>query len=362
MRRNSRIISAALVVTWVTTLAGLVDSVRVTGADLPARKSGPRKVIVGTLVYNMYHEYPGLEKRLAELGSFIDQMVEQVKTQYPGRQLDIAALPEMAINGNARGSAAQVSLPLEGRVLEYMGSKARQHNCYVTVPMYLVDDRERGIYSNAITLLDRRGQVVGTYRKVFPVGGGSSEVLEGGVTPGREFPVFDCDFGRVGFQICFDIYFDEGWEALGKKGAELVIWSTQTPQQISSAFRAMRNNYYVLTSTWRTNASLLDPTGHRIREIPGDVGVFVEQIDLDWIVLAWQSKLRDGKIFTEHYGDRAGFRYSRAEDGGIFWSNDPGKPIIEMIRELKLTLPADHIRRNREIQDKLRLGPIEKAD
>jgi hypothetical protein len=78
------------------------------------------------------------------------------------------------------------------------------------------------------------------------------------------------------------------------------------------------------------------------------------------VVLAWQSRLREGKIFTEKYGDRAGFRYSRAEDGGIFWSNDPAKPIGEMIKELKLTLPGDHIRRNREIQDKLRLGSIER--
>jgi hypothetical protein len=32
---------------------------------------------------------------------------------------------------------------------------------------------------------------------------------------------------------------------------------------------------------------------------------------------------------------------------------------MQMIHELNLTIPADHIRRNREIQNKLRLGPIE---
>ena len=52
-----------------------------------------------------------------------------------------------------------------------------------------------------------------------------------------------------------------------------------------------------------------------------------------------------------------GYRYSEAEDGGIFWSNDPAKPVMEMVRELKLELPADNIERNRELQEKLRGGP-----
>ena len=351
--------SVSRVVLFGWWMATAVLSMPVRAEETGEPRPGPRKVIVGTLMYNMFHEYPGLEQRLEELGQFIDRMAEAAQTQYPGRQLDIAALPEMAVNGNARGSAADISLRLEGPVLDAMGAKARQHKCYVVVPLYLVDDRKQELYSNAVVLLDRQGKVVGTYRKVFPVAGRDDDVLEGGVTPGQEFPVFDCDFGRVGFQICFDIFFDEGWEALGRKRAELVIWPTQSPQQISSAFRAKRNNYFVLSSTWRTNASLLDPTGHCIRQIRGSDGIFVEEIDLDYVLLSWQSPLRDGKIFTENYGERVGYRYSRAEDSGIFWSNDPDKPIMEMVRDLGLELPADLIHRNRLLHAKLRRGPIE---
>lgn len=176
---------------------------------------GPRKVMVGTSMYNMFHAYPGLNERLDELGELIDRMAERAAKKYPGSGLDIAALPEVAVNGNAKGSAAEVSVPLEGAVLDRMGAKARQHRCYVVVPLYLVDDREKDLYSNAAVLLDRQGKVSGIYRKVFPVASRGQDVLEGGVTPGRDFPVFDCDFGRVGIQICFDFAFDEGWEVLG---------------------------------------------------------------------------------------------------------------------------------------------------
>ncbi len=138
--------------------------------------------------------------------------------------------------------------------------------------------------------------MAGIYRKVFPVASRDKDVLEGGVTPGRDFPVFDCDFGRVGIQICFDFAFDEGWEVLRGKGAELIIWSTQSPGQIRPAFRARRNNYFVLTSTWRNNASLLDPTGHRIREIRGPDGVFVEirqSCELRVFALVFQALLKE---------------------------------------------------------------------
>jgi predicted amidohydrolase len=320
-------------------------------------EAGPRKVIVGTSMYNMFHEYPGLDKRLEELGQLIDQMAERAAKEYPESRLDIVALPEVAVNGNAKGSASEISVPLEGPVLDRMGAKARQHHCYVVVPLYLVDDRKKDLYSNAAVLLDRKGKVAGIYRKVFPVASRDKDVLEGGVTPGRDFPVFDCDFGRVGIQICFDFAFDEGWEVLDRKGAELVIWSTQSPGQIRPALRARLNDYFVLTSTWRNNASLLDPTGHIIREIRGGDGVFVEKIDLDYVLLSWQQQLKNGKAFEEKYGERAGYRYSEAEDGGIFWSNDPDKPVMEMVRELDLELPADSIERNRKLQDRLRGGP-----
>ena len=314
---------------------------------------GPRKIIVGTLMFNMFHTYPGTEKRLAELGDFIDEMAAQARKQY-GRRLDIVALPECAVNGNAKGPAAEISLPLEGVVLDTMAAKAREHQCYIVVPLYMIDDANKELYSNAAVLLNREGNVVGTYRKVFPVSGKSDTVLEGGVTPGTETPVFQCDFGRVGLQICFDMEFDEGWESLGEQDADLVIWPTQSPGQIRPAIRARQNNYFVLTSTWRNNASLLDPTGHTIREIRGPDGVFVQEIDLDYAIIGWQPPLRNGQAFRDKYGPRAGYRYSEAEDCGIFWSNDPNKPVMEMVRELGLELWSENLARNRQLQDQLR--------
>ncbi|MEJ7636902.1 MAG: carbon-nitrogen hydrolase family protein [Singulisphaera sp.] len=83
----------------------------------------------------------------------------------------------------------------------------------------------------------------------------------GGLAPGRDFPVFDCDFGKLGIQICWDIQFDDGWAALAAKGAEIVAWPTASPATAQPASRAARHRYYVVSSTWREDATVFEQTG-----------------------------------------------------------------------------------------------------
>ena len=317
----------------------------------------PRKVVVGTAIYAMWGEYPGLERRLEALGEIIDEMAHKAAERYPGSRLDLAALPEDAVCGGRNGSAAERSVSLQGPVLEKMAAKARQHRCYIVVPLFMLENREKSLCTNAAALLDREGKVAGIYRKVHPVAAQSSEVLEDGVAPGQEFPVFPCDFGRLGIQICFDIEFDDGWEALARQGAEIVVWPSQSPQTVRPASYAMRHRYYVVSSTWRNNASIFEPTGMIAAQILPPERTLVQQIDLSCLILPWQPELRSGEAMRAKYGDRVGCHYSEAEDRGLFWSNDPRMPIDRMVREMGLATLDESLARNRKLQDALRGGP-----
>ena len=321
------------------------------------KETPPRKVVVGSLMHPMYGGSPGVEKRCQELAAFIDEMAKKAQEKF-GRGLDIAALPETAVTGGMKGTAKEISQPLEGPVLDILGAAARKNKCYVVATMYWAEDAAKTRCYNINALLDRQGKLVGIYKKVHAVDSGKADELEGGVLPGKDFPVFDLDFGRLGMQICFDMSYDDGWETLARKGAELVIWPTQSPQILGPQIRARKHRYYVLSSTWRNNISLVNPTGEVIAQAttPSSV-VMVDQIDLSFALLDWQPKLGNGKAFTDKYGKGAGFRYSEAEDGGIFWSNDPNIPVMKMVRDLGLELPGVSIDRNKKLQDKLRGGP-----
>jgi len=315
----------------------------------------PRKVIIGTMVHAMWGPYPGIESRLNALVGFIDRMVAEAKTKY-NAGLDLAVLPECAVTGEP-GQPDLISFTLGGKVLEIMGDAARRNHAYVIVPMTLEEDRKRGLYTNSNVLLDRDGEEVGNYRKVHLAGLAGEDVLEGGLMPGKGFPVFDCDFGKLGIQVCFDMAYEDGWEALARKGAEIVAWPSQWSATVEPRCRAHKYNYYIVSSTWKDNASIYDPTGNIVAQTTEPSGVLVERIDLTYALIDWQPKLKNGRAFDEKYGEAAGYRYRESEDRGIFWSNDPRIPIMQMVRELGLELHADCLERTRQLQDRIRGGP-----
>src|SRR5438552_2009335 len=117
----------------------------------------PRKVVVGTAMYAMWGDYPGVERRLEALGEIVDEMARQATERYPGSKLDLAVLPEDAVCGGRTGSAAERSVPLAGPVLEKMAATARRHGTYLVVPLFMVENREEGLCTNAAALLDRDG-------------------------------------------------------------------------------------------------------------------------------------------------------------------------------------------------------------
>ena len=229
--------------------------------------------------------------------------------------------------------------------------------------MFFSTIRATAACSNAAVVIDRQGRLAGRYVKAHPVldrvGPEGQIVLEGGVRPGTAYNVLDLDFGRVGVQICYDIEYPEGWRRLAEKGAELVLYPTQSPQLTRPGMYAATHEYWVVSSTFRNNASFFEPgTGLVAAQITEPKQTLVHEIDLSYIILPWSSRLRNGEAFREAFGDRVGYRYSQSEDRGIFWSNDPGRSIGEMARSLGLLETAtEQQTRARDAQDRLRGGP-----
>jgi hypothetical protein len=219
--------------------------------------------------------------------------------------------------------------------LDVLGAKAREHHTWVVVPMTLREEGGAGRISNAAVLLNRAGGVAGIFRKVHPIAD-EHGLFEGGVTPGEAYPVFDCDFGRLGILICWDMAYEDAWDALAAGGAEIVALPSASPQNVRPMAQALRHRYYVVTSAPRDNASVFDPIGRTVAQVTTAPAVLVRQVDLSYAILHWSETLREGRALTERFGAKVGYDYSEREDTGVFWSNDPQLTIGAMIRELGL--------------------------
>ena len=99
---------------------------------------------------------------------------------------------------------------------------------------------------NSCVLVDRRGAVAGKARKVHLW---KSEKKR--FAAGEEYPVFDTEFGRIAFIICYDLEFPEPARIAALKGAELLLcpaaWSVPAARrwELDIAGNSLFNLLYI---------------------------------------------------------------------------------------------------------------------
>lgn len=179
------------------------------------------------------------------------RLLEQAAWEKP----DLVCLPE-TFTGLGLGHEGWFATaePLDGETVTRLSTYACQHSCYVVCPMVL---REKGKTVNAAVLLDRQGRVVGYYAKMFP----TISELSMGIVPGTDAPVFETDFGRIGFAICFDLNFPEVAQRLKANGAELVCFVSMYPGGKQVQSWALEYGFWMVTAIAGPFSMVVNPLG-----------------------------------------------------------------------------------------------------
>jgi predicted amidohydrolase len=105
--------------------------------------------------------------------------------------------------------------------------------------------------------IDRAGNLIGKYRKVYL----PREEIEGGLSPGSDYPVFRTDFGKVGLMICWDVQYADPARALALRGAEMILMPIWGGNQTLGKARAIENRVFLISSGYDYPTSILDPDG-----------------------------------------------------------------------------------------------------
>jgi beta-ureidopropionase len=316
---------------------------------MTSRKPGPRAAVVGTCTLSPLG-FSGRDDLLEAGLEMVDRMAARAEER--GWSLDMFLLPEHSCPAE-HSDALEIAEELDGKTVTAFAQKARRYGTYGAVPVHLIED---GRVFNCVVLLGRDGKPAGTYRKVFPVVMPDGR-LERGVTPGRDFPIFDLDFGRVGVQICFDVSFPAGWEAYGQQEAELVLFSTDPPGGLAVRGYARRHGYYVVSSTMRPPSMIVDPTGREVARTDSDRQILVARFDLDYRVMPSRYSWTRGEEMREKYGDRLVQDWSDVGWCTLLTSTDPDMPVGRIVDQEGLEpVPAWHAR-NIAVQDAARGGP-----
>lgn len=147
---------------------------------------------------------------------------------------------------------------IPGPTTECLGELARTGNCYVVAGVY---EKLDGRFYNTGVLIDPAGKVAGKYHKVqLP----PLERLT--LTPGRTFPVFQTEIGRIGIEICYDMMTPEITRCLALNGADVLCWPSlgygwwEEAGDFTVRSRAHDNQVYILGAL-PANSCIVDPFG-----------------------------------------------------------------------------------------------------
>lgn len=279
------------------------------------------------------------------------ELIDQAAAEKP----DIICLPEMFLDlGVDYGEISEIAETVPGPTTEVVSGLARGNGCYIICPLVVARD---GVYTNDSVLINRRGEVVGAYSKIHPVVNGSEfAILERGVTPGADVPVFDTDFGRIGMQICFDLVFDDGWAALEQKGAEIVFWSSAYDGGKHLSIRAWNHRFYVVSAVNSHHARIIDTMG----DVRGTTGlrdpVVARTIDLDVGLFHTDFNNVVSPLIRSRYGPDVTIRMYHEEGMFTLESNREDLSVADIVQEFDLDPYDDYLARNARLQDAWRRG------
>jgi len=212
-------------------------------------------------------------------------LLEQAARQ----KADVVCLGEVIPYCGTGKQPAETAEPIPGPSTQFLADQAKKHRFYLVTSIFEQDGKL--IYNTAV-LLGRDGSLIGKYRKVcLPY-----EEIDGGVTPGREYPVFQTDFGRVGMMICWDVHFPEVARRLAAQGAQIILLPIWGGNETLARSRAIENQVFLLASGYDFRSAIYDQRGQPIAQAEKDSQVIVAEVDLSekvyWPWLGnWQSRI-----------------------------------------------------------------------
>jgi len=319
-------IGKAAITAGITTLGHETLFGKPTGINEPSQERLPREVCIATV------SQQGMSAETSE--KMAQSILTIIGKTVPYRP-DVICLPEVFLGHNyanireTKTLSEQVDLQTE--LLKDFMAFARTNKCYLIYPMLT---NENGKVYNSAVVIDRQGNRVGVYRKIqLPDG-----ELQWGLTPGPLLPpVFKTDFGTIGIQICYDINWDNQWNALRQQGAEIIFWPSAFAAGQTLNARAWQNKVVVVSSTNKDTSKICDISGEVVAKTGRwDTNLICGTVNLEKAFLhTWPFVQRFDEIRAK-YGPKVSIVNYHEEEWSIIESRSPEVRVKDILQEFEI--------------------------
>lgn len=228
----------------------------------------------------------GVQMHVNALHSNVDGMIHRLDVlmaRFPWTQMVLFS--ELA----PYGPLHRFAQPAKNETIERFCVAARHHKVWL-IPGSMFEKTPEGHVYNTSVVINPEGEIVSSYRKMFPF-----RPYEVDVEAGTEFCVFDVpEIGRFGLSICYDIWFPETTRQLVSQGAEVLLHPVLTGTSdrdaelaIARATAAQFQCYVFdvngLGAGGVGKSCVIDPSATVLHQSAGQEDMFPIEIDLSMV-------------------------------------------------------------------------------
>lgn len=176
--------------------------------------------------------------------------VELVERAVRSTDSEVLAFSEMFLTGyTLRDRYSELAEDMDGHSVRKLDALAKEHGRWLVVGMPELDADRKGVIYNSALVLSPDSEPE-TYRKMVLANFGPFEE-DLYFARGDRMQIFDTPVGRMGVEICFDIFFPEITKLYALEGADIVLCISASPSTTREYFekilpaRAIENTIFV---------------------------------------------------------------------------------------------------------------------
>lgn len=282
---------------------------------------------------------------------WLKQEIEQVLPEKP----DLIVIPECCDRPREM-TLEEVQAYYASRndeVQSYLRSVAKDNHCYVAYGY--VREADDGMRRNSCIMIDRDGNEMGAYDKNFPTIG-EKDMYK--VLPGDKETIFECDFGRVGAVICFDLNFEEIRAKYKKAKPDIMVFPSNFGGGLMRHFFAYdTQSYFVAACGWNCPAEVINPLGETlsITELTSYYDYVLQTINLDYVVCHLDFNKDKIRAAKEKYGSALKMRVGGYTALVMLSCESDKMTIMDIVKEFDIELVDDYFARSKaHIEENLR--------